>query len=54
MTVPHIPLEHRVTSGSNPDTSHPQADAVKQLPAGTASSEQSLLLLRRDTNGAGH
>jgi hypothetical protein len=51
MTVPHIPLdEHRVASETNPDT----ATRTSRRPAGSASSVQSLVLLRRDTNGAGH
>jgi len=49
MIVPHIPLEHQVASGSNPDPTLKGA-----LPASPASFVQSLLLVRRDTNGAGH
>jgi hypothetical protein len=51
MIDPNIPLdEHRVASGSNPDT----PTRTSTQPARTASSVQSLVLLRRDTNGAGH
>jgi hypothetical protein len=54
MTIPRVQLNHRVASGSNPDTPTLIWDAVKQLAGGTELLPKALVLLHCHTNGRRH
>jgi hypothetical protein len=54
MIIPHVQLDHRVASSSNPDTPTPPWDAVEQRAGGTVFLLKALLILRCDTNGTRH